>query len=291
MLRAGTAIGAGVVLALAATIAPLPPPAEVPGASLAVRLPSIVQTLVLALLAVSALLLIALQRPRRPAEDDPIPARAPRRTSAWTALLSALPFVVLFGAAWYYVAYRGPDEGHPIERAITAISGLADRLALGRKPATSIAWVDYTIAALVLAAALAIFALMLLVTFAERIEKWWTARDGDAPMAAAREAAAGLGDPRFEPDPRAAVILAWAWFERALVGAGAPRAPGQTPAELGRAALARLGLPRPPVERLTALFEVARFSDRPLGADAREAACACLDTITTALAEDPAHAR
>jgi len=91
---------------------------------------------------------------------------------------------------------------------------------------------------------------------------------------------------RIEDDGRARVGL-----ERALVIAGAPRAPWQTPAELGRAALARLGLPRPPVERLRALFELARFSDRPLGADAREAACACLDTITAALAEDPAHAR
>ena len=38
-----------------------------------------------------------------------------------------------------------------------------------------------------------------------------------------------------------------------------------------------------PSERLTALFELARFSERPLGAEARDAACDCLDAITTAL--------
>ena len=50
-----------------------------------------------------------------------------------------------------------------------------------------------------------------------------------------------------------------------------------------RTTLARLPLPAAPVARLTALFELARFSDRPLGADARDAACDCLDEITSAL--------
>ena len=57
-----------------------------------------------------------------------------------------------------------------------------------------------------------------------------------------------------------------------------------------RAALARLPVPLPPIERLTALFEVARFSDRPLGTDARDAACDCLDEIKMALEESTAHA-
>jgi hypothetical protein len=50
-----------------------------------------------------------------------------------------------------------------------------------------------------------------------------------------------------------------------------------------RAALARLPVPAPPVERLTTLFELARFSDRRLDAEARDAACDCLDEIQTAL--------
>src|SRR6267142_2714812 len=121
------------MLALAATLAPLPPPADVPGASLTVRLPALVQTLVLALFALSALLFLLLQRPRRAAEARLEPVRARRRAPAWAGLLSLLPFVALLGAVWYYVANRAPgDDAHPIERAITAIVGLMDLFARAR---------------------------------------------------------------------------------------------------------------------------------------------------------------
>ena len=108
MARAGAMIGAGLVLALAATIAPLPLPAEAPGASLTVRLPALVQLTVLALFALSALLLLFLQRRPRQAEDEAVPRRAQRRPSAWTAFVALLPFLVLVGVAWYVVANRGP---------------------------------------------------------------------------------------------------------------------------------------------------------------------------------------
>jgi len=292
VVRASAMIGGGLVVALAATIAPLPPPADAPGASLTVRLPALVQMAVLALFALSALLLLFLQR-RRPPEDDAAPLRTQRRPSAWAAFVALLPFVVLVGVAWYVVARRGPGGNvHPIERAFNALVGLADLLVLARKPPITLPYFDPTIAALVLTLALALFALLLLVTFAERLAAWWAARGAGAPAPAARRGAVvRLGDPRLEADPRVAIVLAWARFEGALAAARAPRAPWQTPAELARAALARLPLPRPAAERLTALFELARFSNRALGADARVAACDSLDEITTALEEDAARAR
>ena len=292
MARAGAMIGAGLVLALAATIAPLPPPAEAPGASLTVRLPALVQLTVLALFALSALLLLFLQRRPRQAEDEAVPRRAQRRPSAWTAFVALLPFLVLVGVAWYVVANRGPGGVHPIDRALNAITGLADLLAFGRKPPTTMPFFDVAIAALVLTFALATFALLLLLTFSERLAAWWTGRGAGAAGPAGREApVARPGDPRLEADPRAAIVLAWAGFERALAAARAPRAPWQTPAELVRATLARLPLPRPAVERLAALFELARFSERALGGEARVAACDSLDEITAALEKDAADAR
>jgi hypothetical protein len=132
--------------------------------------------------------------------------------------------------------------------------------------------------------AVSVFGLMVLVLLADRLDKWWATRGG---VAAARPSAAGTGDrvddPRSEPDPRAAVIRAYARFEHAAAAARAPRVPWQTPAEFRRAIVTRLPVPASPVERLTALFEIARFSDRPLGADARATACDALDEITTAL--------
>ena len=58
-----------------------------------------------------------------------------------------------------------------------------------------------------------------------------------------------------------------------------------------RTTLVRVPVPAAPVQRLTALFELARFSDRPLGAEARDAACDCLDAITTALDAEAPRAR
>jgi hypothetical protein len=273
--RAGAVIVAGLLLALAATAGPLAPAGDAPGASLDVRLPDLVRTAVLVLLALSALLLLAV-RPR-PTAGDPLPSGPPRRRSAWTALL---PFVVVAAAAWYVSSHSWSEtDGHPLERAFSTIAGLLDLLARARKPPTSVPALDYTIAALVLLFALAVFALMVLMTVAER---WWPGRAAAAPPPPA-VGAEDLDDLRAEPDPRAAIVRAYGRFEHALAAARAPRAPWQTPTEFMRATLARHWVPASPVTRLTALFELARFSDRRLDPDARTAACDCLDEITTAL--------
>jgi hypothetical protein len=284
-LRAGVVIALGVLLALAATLGPPPSPGGDPGGSLTVRLPDTVRAIALVLLGLSALLLLALQRPRKPTDDDPLLARVQPKRSAWTAVLSVLPVLLLLTLAWYVIwTSWSSEETHPIERAVTAIVSLFDLLAQYRKPATSVPLFDTTIALVVLLFALGLFALMVVVTLAERFEKWWAGRPAAAP--AVLEAADARVDPRTVTDARLAIIRAWARFEEALAAARAPRAPWQTPAELMRATLARLTLPRPPVERLTRLFELARFSDRPLATADRDVACDALDEITTALDED-----
>jgi hypothetical protein len=287
-LRASVVIGVGLLLALAATLGPAPSPGGEAGASLIIRLPDVVRTLVLTLLALSALLLLAVQRPQRPREDDPLAERAYRRRSTWATVLVPVPLVVLVIIAWYLTWNAwATDEGHPLERALTAIAGLLDLLASARKPPTSVAAFDVTIAGLALLLALGLFTLMLLVALAGPLEKWLAGRTTAAPPET--PPADPPGDLRTEPDPRQAVMRAYGRFERAMAAARAPRAPWQTPTEFMRAALARRPLPVSPVARLTGLFELARFSDRPLGADARDAACDCLDAITHALetADEP----
>jgi hypothetical protein len=281
-------IGLGLLLALAATIGPLPSAGSQPGGSLSVRLPDPVRSTVIALLALSALLLLGLQRPRRPTEDAPLPMAPPPRRQTWVAVLIAILPTALLAAVWYFFA--GREEDNPIVVVIGTLAGLMDLLASARKPPTSVPLFDYTVAALALLFALGIFALLLVVTLAGPLEQWWARRAAglqwptpDAPVVD------DGGDLRAEPDARAAVIRAWRRFERAVADARAPRAPWQTPAEFRRAVVARLPVPSRPVERLTGLFEVARFSQRPVDAAARDAACDCLDEIVAALA--PADAR
>ncbi len=290
--RAIALIGIGLLLALAATVGPPPPAAGEPGASLAVRLPDAVRTSVFALLALSALLLLAMQRPRPRTEDEPpAPGELRRRGTLTAAILSLLPLLVLVGVVWYLIWHPWSDgEAHPIDTAITALAGLLDLLARARKPATSVPFFDYTLATLLLIFALGIFALMVLVTLADRLEKWWGRRALTDPARTVPEPSDdGPGDLRLEPDPRAAVIRAWARFEHAVAAARAPRLSWQTPAEFMRATITRLPVPVPPVERLTALFQVARFSDRPVAATARDAACDDLDAITAALDASSDH--
>lgn len=281
-LRAGVVIGIGLLLVLSATGGPLPPASSEPGASVTVRLPDVVRTVVLALLALSAILLLALQRPRRPTEDEPLASRVYQQRPPWPLVLS-FPLIVLLAAAWYLGWNGAGAEVHPIERALTAIAGLMDFLARSRKAPTSVPFFDFTIATLALLVTVVIFAVMVLVTLGERLEKWWGGRAPSAAMPPGAEEFADLDDLRAESDPRVAIIRAYDRFEHALADVRVPRAPWQTPAEFMRTTLARLPVPVPPVERLTALFEVARFSDRLLGAEAREAACDCLEEITTAL--------
>jgi hypothetical protein len=192
-----------------------------------------------------------------------------------------LPFVVLAAGAWYVTQYPADDGGHPFEQALNTIAGLFDLLARVRKPPTSVPAFDYTIAALALLFALGLFALMVIVALPA--QWWWARRAAAVEPAVLKVADERLDDPRTESDPRVAVLRAYGRFERALAAAHAPRAPWQTPAELMRATLARLPVPAPPVQRLTALVELAWFSDRPLGPDARATACDAVDEITRAL--------
>lgn len=292
-LGAGAVIATGLLLVLAATIGPLPGPAGDPGAKVVIRLPDAVWVMVLGLLALSTIILFSVQRRRRPTEETLAPSPAALRLPPWAAALFSLLPLLLVVLAWYLVwrYWSGPD-GQPIEKAFAAIAGLLDLLTLPQKPPTSIPSLELAIAALLLLLALAVFAVMVLVAMADRLEQWWTQRDGaDRPPAVPETLALIQADLRAEPDARVAIIRAYGRFERALAAARAPRAAWQTPAEFMRTTLARLPVPDAPVRRLTALFEVARFSTHPLGAEARDAACDSLDEIGTALEEDAARER
>ena len=94
-----------------------------------------------------------------------------------------------------------------------------------------------------------------------------------------------LEDLEREPDPRRAVIGAWARMERGLAAAGLPRHPAEAPFEYaGRVLEAALARPAS-VHRLTGLFERAKFSRHRIGEGDREQAIAALRAVRRDLAE------
>jgi hypothetical protein len=280
-LRAGALAGLGLLVALGATLGPAPAPSAAPGASLIVRIPDAIAMLVVGLLALSLVLFFSLQRRPRPLDDSAELMREarPQRRAA----MVALPFVLLITIlACYTWARWTPGGGHPLEGPLAALAGFLDLLAHARKPATSVPFYDYAVGFVLLLVALATCVLLLFVVFAERLLRWRTRGGRDAsPLAAAVEES--LEDLRAQRDVRAAIIGAYRRFELALAAARMPRAAWQTPAEFMRVALTQVAVPAPAVRRLTTLFELARFSDRPLGTDARDDACDCLDAVRAAL--------
>lgn len=88
-----------------------------------------------------------------------------------------------------------------------------------------------------------------------------------------------IADLRAEPDPRKAVIAAYAQMERALAVAELPRSPAEAPREyLGRV-LPAVGASTASVERLTALFERAKFSPHAIDAAMKDEAIDALESL------------
>jgi uncharacterized protein DUF4129 len=288
-LAASVVSATGLLTAVAATI-DLPGAAGgAPGGSLVVRLPDPVRATVLGLLILSAIMLFAMVGwERRPLSEAVLEQyRQRRRLPSWLAAVLSLPVMLPLAALAYLVWARsasGPDnEG---AGGFAVIARLFDLLAHARKPDASVPLFDAAVAMVAVTIALAVFTVAVLVALPERLLR----RNGaDASASVGGPAADVLDDLRTEPDARVAIIRAYARFERALARVHAPRTPSQTPSELMRAAVAQLPVPRADVERLTALFEIARFSDRRVGLDARDAACDCLDAIEAAL-ERQTHA-
>ena len=92
-----------------------------------------------------------------------------------------------------------------------------------------------------------------------------------------------LDDLRAERDPRKAVIAAYARLERALAAYGLPRRPSEAPAEYVARILVDLDVGRASVQRLTALFERAKFSQHVVDDGMKEEAIATLEELRTEL--------
>jgi hypothetical protein len=225
-------------------------------------------------------------RRRGPGEAELAEERPP--VPAWlrtlTQILSLVNFVVLA-----YLIWRGVVPLTDLLNLGQAASGLGGRLP--EAPEGAPAFVNWTFGVLAAITALGALALAVWLGFSDRLTAWWTRRDEEAWQSPAAAAAVGpLADPRDEDDPRRAIMRCYARFERVAADSGVARQPWHTPMEFMREALRRLETPRGAVPTLTSLFELARFSHRPLGAAERGRAIDALDDITGTTEDGRAHA-
>jgi hypothetical protein len=90
---------------------------------------------------------------------------------------------------------------------------------------------------------------------------------------------AGLRDARLEPDPRRAVITAYATMERMLAAEGWPRREVEAPLEYMTRLFAERNVRADALATLTELFELARFSHHVISPATKERAIGALAVI------------
>ncbi|MEO6713053.1 MAG: DUF4129 domain-containing protein [Mycobacteriales bacterium] len=142
---------------------------------------------------------------------------------------------------------------------------------------------------------LALFALTVLVLAAVRAYIWWAdSRDQEPPDAPAMSESAlddaidaALLDLRGGGDHRRAVIAAYAAAETSLASHGARRLRSESPLEYLDRVVRLLGAKGESVDRLTALYEQARFSDHTIDEAMRDEAIAAFEGLRTRLEDAP----
>ena len=104
----------------------------------------------------------------------------------------------------------------------------------------------------------------------------------------------GIEELEGEPDPRRAVIAAYARMERSLAQVGFPRSRPETALEFLARLLQLLGAPSAPVARLTELYQLAKFSQHHIDESMKRDAIAALrevrDELRARAAAEPADA-
>jgi uncharacterized protein DUF4129 len=230
----------------------------------------------LAMVAAAVLAVVALWPGRHPAR----PRRRPG--GSWNLVLPMAAILVV----WLFrdlLGLGGGDRDQPPPSTVPAPSTLE-----APAPPADPGVVPFLVAGLALAAMVGILVAQLV---AERRRR--------RPPPTPAERLVGLLDDTLEdleadPDPRRAVIAAWARMERGLAAAGLPRRPAEAPFEYATRVLEASTAPihrgpgplRPgSVRRLTVLFERAKFSHHDIGPADRDEAVAALRAVRRELAE------
>jgi hypothetical protein len=225
------------------------------------------------------LLLILFFRPtRRRHEDDEdqIYHEPVRMHWALRVLLVSLPMLIsagLIAILYRFLAANQPLEPTPLvgTPSTPEPGGFVDQVT----GSLGLSWWEVLFAVLLALAALAA------IVRALRMPSPTYKFEPEPPQTVALATAvrAGLRDARLEPDPRRAVIAAYATMEQLLAAQGLPRRAVEAPLEYLARLFAALDVSGDALRTLTDLFELARFSHHPISPAAKERAIAALTAI------------
>jgi hypothetical protein len=206
-----------------------------------------------------------------------------RRPSLWQTLVTPLAGLALIALALLY-------RDH-IQRALNGLQGaggsghasaanLSNPSPAGVNSHSGFDWLAFGIVALLVATALAyLFYLRRKGRRREIRQKRRLAAELEQVMAESVEELA------MDPDPRRAVIAAYARMERVLAAQGSPRHPAEAPTEYVRRLLGQLELRGELLYGLTELYEQARFSAHEIDPRMRAQAIDLLERIRADLRE------
>jgi hypothetical protein len=218
---------------------------------------------------------------KRRSSDPAGAAREPR--SAWQRLVAGLlPFVLIAVFVAVVARREGDDQSTPLT-LLPPVTLLPIDGTPGAGTPVVVHW--WILGGLALLGAAALLCAVLV--------RWRRRRKEAEPRASDREELlvavdASLKELEDDPDPRRAVINAYASMERVLSERGLPRRPSETPLEyLARwAGVLRVG--RAAAEALAVLYERARFSVNLIDEEMRQEAGAALGALRRDLGEEPA---
>jgi hypothetical protein len=268
------ALPALVVLGLVAVVA-IASTGSTPSGSAATRPPSetLFDTLYsvgLVALAIGAILLVYGFAQRKAIAQEVASGRYQR-----TSLLTYLVFVGVFTGftAWRMGEWEftpaAPEEGDLVFTGTEVVPAIPEQTEASYEP--GISWIPLAlVVGLVLSAVVAYF-----------VSEQRARRGRHARVLLVEQLAAALDesldDLRAEPDPRRAVIAAYARLERVLAANGVPRRPAETSDEYLARVLHDLELDPGAVGRLTALFTRAKFSAHAVDVGMKDEAIRALE--------------
>jgi hypothetical protein len=202
------------------------------------------------------------------------------RPKWWVRLLGALAVAVAIGLSLFVITLLpGAGRKTPVHRRPGSPAGQKHPASEQRGP--PVHWWGYTLVVLILAGGVA-------TAFALRRSRAGARPAADEPDELLAAVDLSLDDVENDPDPRRAVIRAYGRMERALASYGLVRRPSETPLEYIGRALTSLRVGRASVERLSALFERAKFSQHEIDVSMKSDALAALGALRDELAGEPA---